>query len=138
QGFDQWVNKVKAQGAALDRNTYLALEKPSEDEPVRYYSSVENGLYNAILNMCVAPGKMCISEMMHIDSRGGVGKESRENRQRVEYDELCRPGDEPPPAKSAPGGRSQHTEVPPADREPNARSPHVRPRTTESSPRHGD
>src|SRR5215218_8145677 len=69
-GFDQWVAKVKAQGTPLDRNTYLALEKPSEQEPVRYYASVEDGLYNAILNLCATPGKMCVSEAMHIDASG--------------------------------------------------------------------
>ena len=38
QGFDQWVAKVKAAGSGLDRETYLELEKPSEQEPVRYFS----------------------------------------------------------------------------------------------------
>ena len=47
QGFDQWVAKVKAEGTALDRAAYLELEKPSEQVPVQYFSSVENGLYDA-------------------------------------------------------------------------------------------
>ena len=63
----------QGRGTALDREDYLELEKPSEQEPVRYYASVENGLYDAILNMCAEPGKMCMSEMMHMDTMGGAG-----------------------------------------------------------------
>ena len=86
QGFDAWVARVKAQGTTLNRDTYLKLEKPSEREPVRYYASFENGLYEAILNLCAKPGKMCMNEMMHIDMSGGGGKESAENREKLEYD----------------------------------------------------
>ena len=86
QGFDQWVAKVKAAGTALDRKTYLELEKPSEQEPVRYYASVENGLYEAILNLCAEPGKMCVSEARRMDTMGGAGAHSHENRERLEYD----------------------------------------------------
>jgi cytochrome o ubiquinol oxidase subunit II len=75
QGFDDWVARVKAQGAALNRDAYLKLEKPSEREPVRYYAAVEDGLYRA-----------CMEEMMHIDMMGGAGKESAENREKLEYD----------------------------------------------------
>ncbi|OAP39881.1 cytochrome ubiquinol oxidase subunit II [Sinorhizobium glycinis] len=86
QGFDAWVARVKAQGTALNRDGYLKLEKPSEREPVRYFATVEAGLYEAILNLCATPGKMCMHEMMHIDAMGGAGKESAENRERLEYD----------------------------------------------------
>jgi cytochrome o ubiquinol oxidase subunit 2 len=81
--FDQWVQNAKTQGTALSRDAYLKLEKPSEREPVRYYASVEDGLYKAILNMCANPGKMCTDEMMHVDMMGGGGKESHENRERL-------------------------------------------------------
>jgi len=84
--FDGWAAKVKAQGSPLDRAAYAAIEKPSEGEPARYFSSVEDGLYNAILNMCTKPGQMCMSEMMHIDSMGGAGKESGHNWQKLRYD----------------------------------------------------
>ncbi|KQZ59763.1 cytochrome O ubiquinol oxidase [Rhizobium sp. Root149] len=85
-GFDQWVARVKNQGAALNRNAYMRLEKPSAKEPVRYFSSVEDSLYKAVLNMCTRPGQMCADEMMHIDKMGGAGVDSRENRARLEYD----------------------------------------------------
>ena len=86
QGFDEWVGRVKSQGTALNRDAYLKLEKPSEAEPVRYYASTEQGLYRAVLNLCAEPGKMCMDEMMHIDAMGGAGKESHENREKLEYD----------------------------------------------------
>ncbi|WP_279482617.1 ubiquinol oxidase subunit II [Aureimonas sp. SK2] len=84
--FDAWVEKVRAEGRPLDRALYMELEKPSEAEPVHYYSSVEDGLYQAILNMCVAPGKMCMNEMMHIDMQGGGGRDSADIRDRLVYD----------------------------------------------------
>ncbi|WP_294645378.1 ubiquinol oxidase subunit II [uncultured Aureimonas sp.] len=84
--FDAWVEKVRSEGQPLDRARYLEVEKPSEAEPVHYYSSVEDGLYKAVLNMCTAPGKMCMDEMMHIDMQGGAGVESAQNRDRLIYD----------------------------------------------------
>lgn len=45
--FDQWVAGVKQNGTALNRDTYLKLEKPSIKEPVRYYSTVQDGLYRS-------------------------------------------------------------------------------------------
>jgi cytochrome o ubiquinol oxidase subunit 2 len=85
-GFNAWVAQVKQQGVALNRDTYLKLEKPSEKEPVRYYASADKELYRAILNMCATPGKMCADEMMHIDMMGGAGKESQENREKLKYE----------------------------------------------------
>ena len=82
-GFDAWVARVKQNGTALNRDTYLKLEKPSIKEPVHYYSSFEGGLYNAVLNMCAHPGQMCVNEMMHIDRMGGAGVDSQENKARL-------------------------------------------------------
>jgi cytochrome o ubiquinol oxidase subunit 2 len=87
QDFDQWVAAVKEKGTALNRDAYLKLEKPSVKEPVRYYASAESGLFDAILNMCAAPGKMCVDQMMHIDMTGGGGKESEENYEKLKYDD---------------------------------------------------
>jgi len=72
-GFDQWIAGVRADGKGLDRETYLELEKPSEKVPVLHYASVDQGLFDAVLNMCVEPGKMCMGEMMAIDKKGGLG-----------------------------------------------------------------
>jgi len=53
--FAQWVQSAKAARRELDNEAYLRLEKPSEREPVRSYSVVAPGLYDAILSQCVTP-----------------------------------------------------------------------------------
>ncbi|KAF1854869.1 hypothetical protein Lal_00008049 [Lupinus albus] len=85
-GFGQWVARVKSQGSALNRDAYLKLERPSTRNPVMYYATAENGLFDAIVNLCAKPGQMCMKDMMHVDMMGGGGKESEENRKRLEYD----------------------------------------------------
>ncbi len=71
--FERWVQSAKSANASLTRETYLQLEKPSQRDAVRRFASVAPGLYDAIVNRCVEPGKMCMREMMAIDSRGGLG-----------------------------------------------------------------
>jgi cytochrome o ubiquinol oxidase subunit 2 len=66
--FDSWVRKTKAEGGALNRADYLALEKPSERDPVRRYGAVTPDLYDAIVNRCVAPGTTCMSKTMAADA----------------------------------------------------------------------
>lgn len=85
-GFDGWIARVKQNGTALNQDAYLKLEKPSEREPVRYFATVQDGLYRSILNLCAEPGKMCVSEMMHINMMGGAGVDSHENREKLRYD----------------------------------------------------
>lgn len=85
-GFDAWIARVKQNGTALNRDAYLKLEKPSAKEPVRYYATVDDGLYEAVLNMCVREGQMCMKDMMHIDMTGGAGKESHGNKAKLEHD----------------------------------------------------
>jgi cytochrome o ubiquinol oxidase subunit 2 len=54
--FEQWVHAARSQGVGkLDNASYLQLEQPSEREPVRRYSQVAPGLYDAILSQCVRP-----------------------------------------------------------------------------------
>jgi cytochrome o ubiquinol oxidase subunit 2 len=84
--FDAWVAKVKAEGQPLDRTGYMNVAAPSENDPVRYFGSVDGGLYQAILGMCVQPGKMCMQEMMHVDMSGGVAENHEANRERLIYD----------------------------------------------------
>ncbi|MEW6645460.1 MAG: ubiquinol oxidase subunit II [Pseudomonadota bacterium] len=93
--FDTWVARAKADSGKLDRPTYLALERPSENVPVRRYGAVETGLFKAIRNMCVEPGKMCMSEMMAIDARGGLGREGLNNVLSLQYDKYARRGGAP-------------------------------------------
>jgi len=83
--FAAWVKNVR-QGRAFGRDEYLALEQPSKRDPVQYFGQVDPELYNAILNMCVAPDKMCAYEMMQIDMAGGAGIDSQDNQERLRYD----------------------------------------------------
>jgi cytochrome o ubiquinol oxidase subunit 2 len=62
--FDHWVATARSAHEALTRETYLSLEQPSENEPIRHYGSVDAQLYAAILGMCVQPGTRCMQEMM--------------------------------------------------------------------------
>jgi cytochrome o ubiquinol oxidase subunit 2 len=66
--FDAWVAGARATGGALDRAAYRTLAAPSADEPVHRYATVESGLYDAIVERCLAPGQMCMRETM---SRNG-------------------------------------------------------------------
>jgi cytochrome o ubiquinol oxidase subunit II len=90
--FDTWVAKARANGGALDRTDYLKLEQPSENEPARSYASVDNSLFNAILNECVEPGKMCLNQMAAIDAQGGLGLAGINNVFPLEYDKEARRG----------------------------------------------
>ena len=78
-GFAGWAAKAKESTGALNRQAYLDIEKPSEAVPVTYFGTVDADLYDAILNMCVDPGKMCMNEMMALDARGGLGLASVNN-----------------------------------------------------------
>jgi cytochrome o ubiquinol oxidase subunit 2 len=53
--FHQWVQSAKTTRRELNSESYMQLEKPSEREPVRRYSLVDTGLYDAILSQCVMP-----------------------------------------------------------------------------------
>jgi cytochrome o ubiquinol oxidase subunit 2 len=90
--FAKWTADVKADkaGGTLDRTAYLQLEKPSEKVPVIRYATVSPDLYGAIVDMCVEPGKMCMSEMMAVDARGGLGKAGIRNVEMLTYDKRGR------------------------------------------------
>lgn len=79
-GFDRWIGQAKAGRATLDRARYVQLERPSERVPVERYASVAAGLFPAIVNMCVQPGRTCMADMMaadrRADSHGAVGGKS--------------------------------------------------------------
>ncbi|MDN3379223.1 MULTISPECIES: ubiquinol oxidase subunit II [unclassified Pseudoalteromonas] len=47
--FDTWVNKVKSQKNTLYKADYDALAQPSENNPVSYFSDVEEGLFHTIV-----------------------------------------------------------------------------------------
>ncbi|MBR0644675.1 ubiquinol oxidase subunit II [Plastoroseomonas hellenica] len=74
EGFGTWIDQARATDAMLDRPAYLALARPSQNEPARRWGRIDPDLYGAILNMCAEPGRMCMNEMMAIDARGGLGR----------------------------------------------------------------
>ncbi len=90
--FQNWVGEAKASSEGLTRAAYLDLEQPSQNVPVRRYSTIDPTLFDAILNLCVEPGKMCMSDMMAIDAKGGLGMESVTNVLPLTYDKHARRG----------------------------------------------
>jgi len=99
QGFDGWVAQARKGGGSLDRATYLQLERPSEKEPVRHFASVDPRLFDAVLNLCVEAGKMCMHDMMAIDARGGMGMAGALNVRALTYDKFAARGSATPGEK---------------------------------------
>jgi len=93
--FAKWVDQTKAGGGTLDRAAYLRLEKPSEKVPVQRFASVEPQLFDAVVNLCVEPGKMCMHDMMSIDAAGGAGIAGIHNVRSLTYDKFAARGTEP-------------------------------------------
>jgi cytochrome o ubiquinol oxidase subunit 2 len=89
--FDAWVAKVKASGQTLDRAGYLALEKPSQREPVRRYAAVAPDLFDAVLNRCVDGKTMCMRQVMAIDAAGGLGRQGIDGAERRVKALACTP-----------------------------------------------
>lgn len=56
--FDQWVANAKRSANSLNLNTYNTLAKPSENNPVTLYSSVDNTLYDKIIMKFMMPSDM--------------------------------------------------------------------------------
>ncbi|MRW89654.1 ubiquinol oxidase subunit II [Duganella sp. FT80W] len=66
--FDAWVAKTKADTSALTRTEFQALDKPTIKHPIMHFGTVDKGLYDLILNRCVAEGTVCINTQMHQDA----------------------------------------------------------------------
>jgi cytochrome o ubiquinol oxidase subunit 2 len=96
-GFARWAMAAKDTGQSLDRAAYLQLERPSEKEPVRHYASVDPKLFDAVVNLCVEPGKMCMHDMMSIDAKGGLGLAGVHNVRNLTYDKFGARGSGPVP-----------------------------------------
>jgi cytochrome o ubiquinol oxidase subunit 2 len=54
--FNEWVQQARASGRTLDRESYLKLERPSQNDPVRRYADVTTGLYDDIVARTVGGG----------------------------------------------------------------------------------
>lgn len=125
-GFDAWVAKVKGGGKPLDVATYQTLEKPSEGVPPTYFTIRVPDLYGKILNMCVDPGKMCMSAMMAVDAKGGGKAESAEVHDTLKYDGArTKEGNEAPGATFPASGRPPNSAVQPQGMRPMTMAPEV-------------
>ena len=67
QGFDDWVARVRAGGGALDRATYLKLERPSEKVAAMRFAAADPRVFDLVVNQCVHPGTRCMSDTMKMD-----------------------------------------------------------------------
>jgi len=65
--FDAWVAKTRA-GGALTRAEYVSLDQPTIKHPIMHFGSVDKGLYDLVLNRCVAEGSVCANTMMQHDA----------------------------------------------------------------------
>jgi cytochrome o ubiquinol oxidase subunit 2 len=86
-GFDDWTSEVASAEQPLDRASFVQLDQPSIDEEVQYYGSVQDGLWQRILNMCVGEDELCMNDMMMVDALGGGGIAGLYNREL--YRGLC-------------------------------------------------
>jgi cytochrome o ubiquinol oxidase subunit 2 len=55
RGFDAWLKKVKASPTSLDGAAYRQLARPSENNPVEYYSQVMPHLFAQLLHGTLQP-----------------------------------------------------------------------------------
>jgi len=107
--FAAWVNTARAGGVKLDRTAYQKLEKPSERDPVQRFATVDPGLFDAIVNLCVDPGKMCMHQMMAIDAQGGLSAERAPGVKALEYDKSGARGTVQPDSTALKGPAAQST-----------------------------
>ncbi len=88
-GFNAWAAKVKAGAGTLDRTAYLALEKPTTKAAVQYYNSVETHLFDAVVNRCVEPGSICMTQQMHADAHRHPGATAEHQLAVASKAEIC-------------------------------------------------
>ena len=118
EAFDAWVANAKTSGV-LDRASYTVLEAPTMNVPPSFYGSVEQGLFDRIVNMCVEPGKVCMGETMMQDKMGGGGLQGIGDKEKYNYDDKRMidgfgkpmPTQPAPLAPKAPAGHEQISSV---------------------------
>lgn len=57
QGFEDWVQRTKQSSDKLSVDEYKKLSQKSRNNKIKYYSSVDNGLYDTIIMKYMAPAK---------------------------------------------------------------------------------
>jgi cytochrome o ubiquinol oxidase subunit 2 len=71
--FNRWVAETRASGRTLPTDEYLRLERPSEKVRAIRFAAVQPGLFDRVVNRCVAPGTPCMSDVMKHDRGAGGG-----------------------------------------------------------------
>lgn len=89
QDFAQWVAKARAEGQPLTRQAYLALAQPSERHPVERFSSVEAGLFDRVVGLCVEEGKTCMHQVMALDASRNRAHRSARALEAAAAQEIC-------------------------------------------------
>ena len=89
QDFAQWVAKAKAEGQPLTRQAYLALAQPSERHPVQRFSSVEAGLFDRVVGLCVEEGKTCMHQVMALDASRNRAHRNTRALETAAAQEIC-------------------------------------------------
>lgn len=64
--FQNWINIAKISGASLDHNAYYNLSKPSKNNKVTYYSSVDKDLFDQIIMKYMAPAGQMSDNTSHM------------------------------------------------------------------------
>ena len=76
EAFNQWVSEVKQSPNKLTVDEYQKLIKPSEKNPVTYYSSVREKLYDSIIMKFMMPGMEDLPIMPDMNGMSGMTKMS--------------------------------------------------------------
>lgn len=53
--YDKWLQKVRSTQRGLNMSEYKMLAKPSSNNPVKYYSSVDKNLYDTVVMKYMSP-----------------------------------------------------------------------------------
>ena len=61
--FEKWLAEVKASPQTLSLAHYDQLAEPTKDNPVSYYSSVDDGLFDAVIAKYMSPGHQTAARM---------------------------------------------------------------------------
>ncbi|MBW4331603.1 ubiquinol oxidase subunit II [Stakelama sp. CBK3Z-3] len=93
--FDKWIATARQSGRKLDEAGYMKLAQPSEDEPVTLYSGVAPQLYDKVMNHCVAPGSICMRDMMAADAATAAGGEENGGATNMRGMNMQRPAEGP-------------------------------------------
>ncbi|MEM6277668.1 MAG: ubiquinol oxidase subunit II [Pseudomonadota bacterium] len=80
--FTAWTEDMRAVSSGqLGDTTFNALALPSTFDEVVAYSSLEDGIYDRILNMCTKADTLCLDDQMMVDALGGGGLDGLFNRE---------------------------------------------------------